>query len=464
MKTIGKAKILYIDCLAGLSGDMFLSALQELCETSGLNAGEIKGVIQLVSDILENVHQVQVEFVKVEKNGFESNFMRLDIDETINDHGSSGEVVFSNLRECLQQVNFSSRSKAEEFALAVFNILLTAEKRVHGIDGGGSREHHVHLHELSSADTIIDIIGVTKALDMLGFFDEREQHHVKSGPVSVGTGTIKISHGTVSVPAPATLEILKTHGIPFIVGPVEGFELATPTGCAILAALKPEFEPIQAPSTLIACGRGAGKKDFSGVSNILKVLLLEESREELDSMGLVKMVQAEVPDNVLNFDKIVQLTITIDDQAPEDVGYLIEKTYDLGAREVYMVPAHMKKSRTGVEVRILSRFDEYIEICLTWLKESTTLGCRVQVLDRVKLEREIKTIDVSLQSGSKEYVGKVRVKYIPKEFITTPTGSLSRPEYKIEHDDLKLVAESLDISLHDARQLVKSKLDALKEA
>lgn len=459
MKTAGNSKILYIDCLAGISGDMFLSAMHDLCEASGVNADEIEEAIHEIARTLKNVNKVEIQFEKTRKNGFVSTYMKLSIDESIGHHGSGAEAVSHNLRECLEQISFTVPSLVEAFVFSVFNILVSAEKRAHGIVDDGPSEHHVHLHELSSADTIIDILGAAKALDMLGFFEHGDRFKVVSRPLSVGSGEITIAHGVVSVPAPATANILEKHGIPFTVGPVEGFELATPTGCAILAALHPSFEAFREPTRVVACGLGSGTKEFEEIANILKIMLLEEFHEDPETRGLAKMVQGEAADGVLRFDKIVQLTVTIDDQSPEDVGYLIEKTYDLGAKEVYVMPAHMKKSRTGVEITILCRLQEYVPVCMAWLKESTTLGCRFQVLHRIKIEREVKNVHVEIKAGDKKFSGDVRVKYIPREFIKTPTGSIFRPEYKIEYDDLKVVANALGTSMHEARHLVKSQLE-----
>lgn len=453
-------KILKIDCLSGISGDMCVSALHDLLENAGMDADALLSVIQAIKDAVNTVSAINVTFEHVIKNGFAATSMALEIRE--NCERVDIDTIENNLAACMDAAAITNPG-ASEFAEKALDIIINAETRVHGMHGDHDTHDHaneqsqVHLHELASADTIVDILCVTRALELLGFFDEYSLIEVHAGPVSTGRGSIKTAHGLLPVPAPGTLEILRSHGIPFIDGPVEGAELATPTGCALLAAMDPDFSGMQVPTTLVAIGLGAGKKNFESVPNILRLQLLEPYVPQGTIEGSVANFIGSTPFQS-HTDEIIQVTIVLDDATPEDIGYLFEKSYKTGAKEAYARPVHMKKSRIGVEVVILCDASTVQEILSLWMEEGTTLGCRIERISRVVLDRVTKTTQIDLQLGDKTFSGDVTVKSIVIKPGFENNIVSSRPVFKIENDDLKKIAEILEISLHEARILVDAKL------
>ncbi len=140
---------------------------------------------------------------------------------------------------------------------------------------------------------------------------------------------------------------------------------------------------------------------------------------------------------------------------PEDVGYLIEKSYKQGALEAYSTPAQMKKQRPGVQVTILCIPDAASGLLAIWMEESTTLGCRVETLDRITIDRQSRAFRVKLDAGVRSFSGDVTAKFIAWRPGTSEGRMRSRPGFKVEHNDLRRVAESLGTSVHDARRLVE---------
>ncbi|MHA1683601.1 MAG: LarC family nickel insertion protein [Promethearchaeota archaeon] len=465
-------KIIRIFCTSGISGDMLVGAFHDLLEERGLDAVELVKCTNIISEALPHVKKIDVDFIDVEKHGFMARFMRISIDETLNDHAMSPGVVLENLKLCLSKIPFSNPVKASEFSIEAFSSIASAEYTVHGIkpndvseDKQHDDDHHhhtVHLHEIASVDTIIDIVCVARALDILGFFESRENFRVVATPVSVGGGTINIAHGTVPVPAPATEVMLERYNIPFIENASQVGELATPTGVGILAALKPEFHPFPSPVRIVGIGRGAGSKDIGQFPNILKLQLLEVDSNQITASNTRLTALQDSPLQIIQ-ERIGEITTTIDDASLEDVAYWMDKSYGLGAWEVYSTPVNMKKSRTGIEIRILCEAGKTRDIALYWLENTTTLGCRISTRERLAVKREIDEIQVDLRVQNSEFHGVIRVKRVllgtrgeREEGITGQR--ITRPLIKIEHDDLERVAQKLGISMVDARRMIGEKI------
>ncbi|MEX2728719.1 MAG: nickel insertion protein, partial [Candidatus Sigynarchaeum springense] len=313
---------LKIDCLAGCSGDMFVSAFHDLLTNSGKGVTILIEVIQAIKKAVGSIKSLGATFSRVDKNGFVATHVKLDIEEDMNhDHGDI-ETIERNLVACMDAIGLSN-SRARAFASNVLDIIIDAESRVHGIairQDNRVHDHdaiksYVHLHELASADTLVDILCVTRALEMLGMFDDTGNLQVFSSPVSTGRGTIKTAHGILPVPAPGTLEILKAHGIPHVDGPVDDAELATPTGCAILAALKPSFSGIQTPGCIIASGTGAGTRTFPAMPNILRLQLIEFANGASGHDDASQVIARYIAQSPLQASagQVIQINLSIDD-------------------------------------------------------------------------------------------------------------------------------------------------------
>jgi uncharacterized protein (TIGR00299 family) protein len=252
-------RILVIDPqMAGISGDMFIGALLDL----GANSSRVSEAMTTPKHYLKGCKDIVIVITDVVKNGIRSKMVDVQVEEDVGET-TAGELL-DVAAACLEDLEISG--KAKEYVLASISKLVTAEETIHD---QSSKE--IHLHELASADTFADIIGAATALDDLNVF---ENTSVWSTPVSLGGGTIELAHGTMSCPAPATLEILCKSDFLTIGGPIEA-ELTTPTGAALLTTLATgctKFYPSMKP---VSIGYGAGSKEFSEIPNVLRVILGE---------------------------------------------------------------------------------------------------------------------------------------------------------------------------------------------
>ncbi|MCC8180723.1 MAG: nickel pincer cofactor biosynthesis protein LarC [Planctomycetes bacterium] len=307
--------------------------------------------------------------------------------------------------------------RVRERAARVFRIVAEAEAAVHG-----QPVEKVHFHEISGIDTAVDVIGSCLALEQL------QIDSISASPVSVGSGMVMCDHGIFPVPAPATLEILKSHNIPWRAGG-EG-ERSTPTGIALLAGLAESFGA-SPELTVTRIGYGAGHKDFADVPNLLRAIIgkpgkaggetgwdrkrgataiLTPDREPdgaivpvVDRPMLPAEVEAMLPgDAAPGGDRVMEFKFAIDDMTAEELGHLAAECLRAGAVEAYSVPAVMKKSRPGHEVTVLSPPDCAALVADVIWRESSTFGLRLSERSRLTLSRDIRTVSVNGQ--------KIRVK------------------------------------------------------
>ena len=205
--------------IAGISGDMLLSSLVNL----GADKNKIIEGITKSQKFLPGSTIKKMDFQKIQKRGIESTELILEIDEDI-----SARKGVEIKKAILDSVNeLSLPIKAKTFAESCINTLISSESKIHGIS-----EDTVHFHEASSIDTLVDIVGITIALDDLKLFEEK----IVCLPISVGGGTVSFSHGTMSNPASAVLQIFKNSNLN-IQGNNSKEELTTPTGACILVNL-----------------------------------------------------------------------------------------------------------------------------------------------------------------------------------------------------------------------------------
>jgi uncharacterized protein (TIGR00299 family) protein len=289
----------------------------------------------------------------------------------------------------------------------IFETLATAEAKAHGRKKG-----KVYFHEIGDIDSIIDIVGTVIALDYLKF------DRIYSSPINVGYGTIETAHGIFPIPAPATSVLLK--GVPaFSEG--KGYELATPTGVAILKTISDAF--CQMPLMKIdSTGCGAGTFDTPGRPNMLRIF----------SGGYSQT-------GILNRDKVLVVETNIDDMNLIGTEAIMERIFKAGALDVYFEPIYMKKSRMGVKLSVITD-NIFLEPVLNVIfQETSTFGVRTYEAARYKLGRAMKKIKTSYGSvGIK--IGRLNNKII----------SIS-PEY----EDCKKIAKKNNISFRDVYEQVK---------
>ena len=229
----------------------------------------------------------------------------------------------------------------------------------------GSSSGSVELHELGSPDTLVDVVGAVAGLRLLGI------EELYASPLPAGSGLVKTAHGTLPVPAPATLGIMARAGAPLSSAEWQG-EVTTPTGAAIVTTLA-KFE--RPRMRLTGLGYGAGSRDPEDRPNVLR-LWLGERDERRQTMVL--------------------LETNVDDMTGEVLGYAQERLFSAGAADVWFTPIQMKKNRPAVKLSVLCPIDREGEIVALLLQETSTLGVRAVEVRRHEAQREVMEFASSL--------------------------------------------------------------------
>lgn len=378
-------KTLYFDCFSGISGDMTLGALVDIGVPTDYLIEELSK--------LQIDDEFSLTFETKQKMGITG------IKAGVNLHNGE-KHIHRNLQIISDIINNSGiKISAKKIAIKIFTKVAEAEAKVHG-----TTIDKVHFHEVGATDSIVDIVGAALCLDYLNV------DKIISSTVEVGGGFVKCQHGLFPVPAPATTEILK--GIPCSYGRVDS-ETTTPTGAAILAAMVDEFTTN--PNLIVdKIAYGLGFKDFT-IPNVLRVMIGETDQ--------IKQTNILIESN-------------LDDMYAEDFQIVMEKLITAGALDVYTTPITMKKARPGVKLSVLVT-DFVKEACIEIIfKHTTTFGIRLLNVEKIELNREIKTVDTTY--------GKVQVKF---EKQGDKIG-----KWKLEYEDLKLLAGKNDISIPDLRK------------
>jgi uncharacterized protein (TIGR00299 family) protein len=270
---------------------------------------------------------------------------------------------------------------------------------------------------VGAADSIADIVGSAVGLDLLGI------ERIVASPVPTGCGTIKIAHGTCSVPAPATAELLT--GIPIAECSIPK-EMTTPTGAAILAALADSFGPF--PSMVIEqSGFGAGQRDLEEQPNILRLLI-----GETDDAGYRPAAPA-----------IWVLETNLDDMPGEQIAYCTERLWEAGVLDVYTTAIQMKKNRPAVKLTVLCTADRVSQAEEVLLRETTTLGIRRWRAERTVLDRIPHTVDTPLGSVAGK-IGRLQ------------DGSL---RFAPEYESCRQVAQEKSVPLWEVFETVRRAFD-----
>lgn len=336
------SKAIYLDCHAGIAGDMLLSSLVDL----GADATYIESQLNTLP-----LDGFKLNFSSQNKQGIQATGLKIDFDEA--HHHRKASDIFKMIKES------SLPTRVKERSICIFDVIAHAEAKIHGMS-----VEDVHFHEVGAMDSIIDIIGGCLALEQL------EIDELYASPIPTGNGKINIAHGVYPVPAPATAEILK--GIPLASFDVSS-ELTTPTGAAFIKALVSEVGPMPAVS-MDEIGYGCGIKDFE-FPNILRA------------------IQFTVADNTPSQVQVIECQI--DDMTAETLGFFIEQVIDDGALDAYFTPITMKKSRPATQLTVICKFDDaqYFEDYM--LKNTSSLGVRSYAVNRKILHRQFQTIHTS---------------------------------------------------------------------
>ena len=385
-------RIAYFDCFSGASGDMILGALLD----AGLSIERLRGELAKL-----HLSHYDVRVRKVVKKGIGGSQALVDVD----DHHHHRHL--QHIEQIISESELDDAVKQR--SLEVFRRLAQAEAHVHQ-----TSVEHIHFHEVGAMDAIIDVVGSIAGLAAMGI------EKIYCSPLHVGSGTVECAHGILPVPAPATAELIK--GKPFYSTDVVG-ELLTPTGAAILTTISSGFGPAPAMVALDQIGYGAGTADNS-TPNLLRILI-GEARDELCGYET---------------EQIAVLETNIDDMNPQMYDYLMEKLLGIGALDVFLSPVQMKKNRPGTLVTVtcqphlLERLTQYL------LLETTTIGLRWRLDNRLKARRTIHELDT-------EY-GSIRYKVAEVDKGITNIA----PEY----EDCKRAALENNIPLKEVMDKVRA--------
>lgn len=381
-------RALYFDAFAGVSGDMTVGALLDL----GLDLERLRAELAALP-----LHGYALRAAPRLVHGIRA--VKFDVEIAADAHAPHGGQAHGHAAPAHAHEPHAHRAWAEirtlladsgltatvkERALAIFARLAEAEGRVHGVPVDA-----VTFHEVGAIDSIVDIVGTAIGLVALDIGE------VYVSPLPLGSGLVRSQHGVIPVPGPATAELLR--GFATRIGDGAG-ELVTPTGAAIVAALADPRQPVP-PLRVESVGYGAGTRTLPDRPNLLRLLL-----------GQVAVAVAA--------DELVEIAATIDDASPELYAHALEAIVAAGARDVWLVPAQMKKQRPGVVLHALVDPPARAAVAAAILRETTAIGLRFHAVYRTVLPREVISVETPY--------GPVRVK-----IATAPDGTRNvAPEYE----------------------------------
>lgn len=376
---------LYLECYSGISGDMTVAALLDL--------GADREVLENALKSLP-LTGYRTEIKKVKKSGIEACDFHVILDkehenhdhdmEYLHGHGyfeksshgqehiheESGERehthhhVHRGLKE-IKEIIYAGKltENAERLAVKIFSILAEAEAAAHNVPA-----EEVHFHEVGAVDSIVDIVAAAVCIDNLNVAE------VIVPELWEGRGTVRCQHGILPIPVPAVLNLASQNGLKIKITDVQG-ELVTPTGAAIAAAVRTK-ERLPERFSVIKTGIGAGKREYDCPGSLRAMLIKEEETGKEDT--------------------ICKLEANIDDCTGEALGYAMKLLMEAGARDVYYVPAFMKKNRPAWILNVLCKEEVREDLEQIIFRETTTIGIRRTEMKRTILEREIREIDTSL--------------------------------------------------------------------
>ncbi len=405
-------KTLYIDCFAGIAGDMFIGALLNLVPSPDILIEGIKKIKAFGHDEYELIIE------NATKNGIAGiNFdVHLPHHHHHHEHGHEHEEHHHHHHRHLADIEamivpseLPERVKRE--SLRAFSLLAEAEAHVHG-----TTPDKIHFHEVGAVDSIIDIVGSFILIDALGW------PRVLCSSINVGSGTVECAHGILPVPAPATEYIL--HGLP-VYSAGSPMERTTPTGALLVKCLADGFSTLP-PGRIITSGYGLGNRESEDMPNVLRVVMIETGGE---TDGLVR-------------EKLSLIECNIDDMNPQDYEPVTEKLFAARALDAWTENIAMKKQRPGVKLCCLADPEDAVKLARIILTHTTSQGVRLKEFDRLRLQWEIQEADTSL--------GKIHVK------VTSLNGDTLRrvPEY----EDVKNIAQKHNISMWEARSLIQREI------
>lgn len=385
---------IFLDCFAGISGNMLLGAL--------LDAGAPEELLRAELAKLP-VMGYELTVSRVDKGGISAAYVDVEVDEATQVHRNLADII-----AIIEDAELAPAVK--ETSKSIFRRLAEAEAKVHGM-----AIDEIHFHEVGAVDSIIDIVGAAWALDYLKI------ERVYVSRLQVGTGFVKCCHGLIPVPAPATAELL--HGIPYYPGEIAK-ELVTPTGAAIAATMGTGFGSMPDEFISTKIGYGAGTWELE-IPNVLRLYLGKMPAEPVsESSG-----QAQ--------EQCMVIEANIDDQSPEGFEHVMSSLFKAGALDVWLTPIVMKKNRLATKLSVLITKECQDKITEIIFLETNSIGMRFYPVSRTKADREFIIIGLPW--------GDVKVK------VSAYQGKICNvaPEY----EDCRIIAEETGMPLKVIQQL-----------
>ncbi len=449
LPSIAVMRIAYLECFCGISGDMFLGALVDAGvsaqllgdTTAALSIGarlDIKrvargGISATKVDVYSNGEKDLPREVYWEgrehsdarghshepvwsrsfaPSGTEQSPVIKQAHPTQHEHENEHGRSLTDIKNIINKASISNSAKAA--AIRIFQALGEAEAEIHA-----TSIDRIHFHEVGAVDAIIDVVCAAVGAESLAV-----EEWVCS-PLNVGGGTVKCAHGTLPVPAPATLKLLSGAPV-YSSGPQ--VELVTPTGAAIVKTLSNRFSSF--PSMKIErAGYGAGSREFHEHSNVLRLTIGETEVEDRPNA-------ASKTASSLSNERIMVLEANLDDLSPQVLAYAMERLLAEGALDVFSAPVQMKKSRPGALLTVLAKMEDADRLTRLIFSETTTLGVRRREEHRQTLSRCWETVATTW--------GPVRIK------IANMNGSVSN--YAPEYEDCRTLAETGQVPLRTVMQ------------
>jgi pyridinium-3,5-bisthiocarboxylic acid mononucleotide nickel chelatase len=336
-------RVLYLDCVAGIAGDMLLGALLDVGADPAVVRGGLAGL---------GVEGLELRTERVSRHALSATHATV--------HAAAGQPQrdWRSIRPLIDAAGLPER--ARDRAQEAFRRLAHAEARIHDVD-----PEQVHFHEVGAVDAIGEVCGVALALEDLRI------DRVECSPMPVGRGFVAAAHGRLPLPAPATLALLEGASL---YGVEVETELVTPTGAALVAALAAAYGPLPR-ITLQASGYGAGTRDGAERPNVVRAIVGVASAGASRPVSLIEA--------------------NLDDLLPELAPDAAAACFAAGALDVWTAPAQMKHGRPGFVLSALARPGEEEAVATAMLRETSTLGVRIARLDRIELERESRTVEVA---------------------------------------------------------------------
>jgi pyridinium-3,5-bisthiocarboxylic acid mononucleotide nickel chelatase len=415
-------RLVYLDCFSGISGDMFLGALvdagvpakllEETAAALGLGAKlEISRVMRA------GIAATKVDvYAAGERDLPREAFWKLPAHSS--GHSPAHGRGLAEIRKIVTEANISSAAKPT--AIRIFEALASAEAQIHNCS-----VDKVHFHEVGAVDAMVDIVCAAVGADTLGV------NEWVCSPLNVGGGTVNCAHGTLPIPAPATVKLLQNAPV-YSSGPE--VELVTPTGAAIVKTLARRFGAFPA-MRIDKAGYGAGTRDFAQHPNVLR-LTVGEAILAAESAISASASQSEQVAGPWSADRVSVLEANLDDLSPQVLAYAMEQLLAEGALDVFSAPMQMKKNRSGALLTVLSKPEDADRLTRLIFAETTTLGVRRRDEQRCVLERRWESVETQW--------GPVRIK------IANMNGTVSN--YAPEFEDCRRIAAERNVPLKTVMQ------------